>query len=941
MPGPVYNIVGPDGDTRSTDEEGLAYALERGYQLEDQAAATERTFRSERLAEFDNAPGAAISAGLGAVSSATLGLSDVALGALGAGDIVSDFYKANETAALGGQLVGALLPLGAAKLGLEGAALPAQLASNAGAKITAKVGGVAGGSAGAAFEAGLQSGGQYLSQVALGDKELSAEGFLGAVGSGSLFGGAFGGGFALAGKGLAKGKDVFGTYTKEAAEKAQAEATDAISASLQDADALQAAARRKLDGYHASRAAVDPEYAAMRAERHAAQMREAESKIAERTARTEGRQAIDAEKLRREQLRTERMLTRKPRKAFTNDAAPAPVEPVAPAAAPTPGATLAEPLSDLERQLAATQDALNSGASLKQLSTRNLADEADDVLAKVEPQAADLVQATKAQRMAKKDVSDWVASVRKKVSEGDSRALAKAATDEERQAIQTGIDNRFARQERGRLAVANPEESIPQWVRDKYAKGEHSTRYSVNTFKINKATEDLRGAADLTTPEAVTKALDEAVTSPVAHGVEFTAKEVDDAARVLGNYERANADLVAALGDEAQTLPAGIVSDAQAYQAAVVNQGESLATQTAAKIDDTVQAVDKATAGGGWLQRANSKLGTAGEVAKKAQDAAQALEMLELVGIDVPSARDIPVVGPLLSKYLRARAIMSTLQRAGVRLPKSVESTVAGKAKRLSEGAIKAIDKAFDVSIAGTKAVRGANQASNLLAHKLFDHDDKRKPANDWEAIQHRVDELQRAVQPGAIKQALAKSLPTADAELASHVENAAKRKAEFLLSKAPKVSGPVGLMSGFQARPSKAEISAFARYLDAAENPQKVFDSIADGSLTIEGVETIKACYPRLYQEAQARMLENASKLQSTLPYSLRLGLSLMFGVAVDASMQPDFVQYMQADGLPENPANNSMGPGQPGQPPTPTVSGNVTLGDRYTTSLDRRGAA
>src|SRR5262249_29680626 len=136
-------------------------------------AAEEKYARvaKERRTEGMDSLGGKMAAGVfGLARGATLGLSDVALGAVGGKEALSAVQEANPLTSSVSQLVGSLAPIGpAGELTGIGEKI---IKAGEGTGALAKAGYSAGG--GALIGAG-QGGGAYISQVALDDKPLSAE----------------------------------------------------------------------------------------------------------------------------------------------------------------------------------------------------------------------------------------------------------------------------------------------------------------------------------------------------------------------------------------------------------------------------------------------------------------------------------------------------------------------------------------------------------------------------------------------------------------------------------------------------------------------------------------------------------------------------------------------------------------------------------------------
>lgn len=202
------------------------------------AGREQQQFEEDQYGGF---AGGAEALGIGAARGLTLGLSDAALKALGvAPEELAALRRVQHGASVVGEVGGAVAPVllggGAAELGTLGrlmARTPAGLVARAGGEIAglAEGGGLAAralatGAAGA-VEGGAQGGGQALSDAIIEDKPLTAEAFLASVGSGALYGAAFGAGGELAvgaAKAAARGGARLLERAVEPAEKAVATA---------------------------------------------------------------------------------------------------------------------------------------------------------------------------------------------------------------------------------------------------------------------------------------------------------------------------------------------------------------------------------------------------------------------------------------------------------------------------------------------------------------------------------------------------------------------------------------------------------------------------------------------------------------------------------------------------------------------------------------------
>lgn len=144
-------------------------------------------------------------------------------------------------------------------------------------------------------------------------------------------------------------------------------------------------------------------------------------------------------------------------------------------------------------------------------------------------------------------------------------------------------------------------------------------------------------------------------------------------------------------------------------------------------------------------------------------------------------------------------------------------------------------------------------------------------------------------------------------------------RVTAFLASKVPPgMTDPFALSAG-HPRPlvSEYEKARFFRYLAAANDPTSVLDDMQHGRLTPEGVEAMKACYPKLYEETRASILDHLVSQKSALPYAKRVQLGTLFDAPTDATLDPTFLQAIAGHQASASAEAEAAGPGMKGGPP------------------------
>jgi hypothetical protein len=132
---------------------------------------------------------------------------------------------------------------------------------------------------------------------------------------------------------------------------------------------------------------------------------------------------------------------------------------------------------------------------------------------------------------------------------------------------------------------------------------------------------------------------------------------------------------------------------------------------------------------------------------------------------------------------------------------------------------------------------------------------------------------------------------------MADRMETLAARRLEFLASKLPRRADLGTLQTGpDRYQPSDLEMRAFARYAAGVEDPGGIEERLAAGQITPEDAEVMRQVYPERLAEITRQIVEQLPTLRQTLPYPRRLALSILTGVAVDASMHPRVLAVLQS---------------------------------------------
>jgi len=274
----------PQGAVVTVPDDQVEHAIAAGYSpiSVEQAA---QTTAAPVAPDQSGIIGGITSGVAGGLSGLTLGASDVALrGLLDPGQLeqLQAAREQHPNLQVAGQLGGALAG-GLAAPGSLLARSPAGLASGLGRSVAALgegagvVGRTAAIAGAGAAEGALQNAGAYVSDVALGDRKLSADAFVGALGQGALWGGVGAGGLSLAGEGLARIRGALGGEPQTVAARAlfpkqdmargaiddvQRSSARVISDAVDDGAQLDHVVENAIRERTDLRVATDPEFAA-------------------------------------------------------------------------------------------------------------------------------------------------------------------------------------------------------------------------------------------------------------------------------------------------------------------------------------------------------------------------------------------------------------------------------------------------------------------------------------------------------------------------------------------------------------------------------------------------------------------------------------------------------------------------------------------------------
>lgn len=395
-------------------------------------------------------------------------------------------------------------------------------------------------------------------------------------------------------------------------------------------------------------------------------------------------------------------------------------------------------------------------------------------------------------------------------------------------------------------------------------------------------------------------------------------EKVDDAA--LGGIH-ARPDFEATLGAHEEALAKLKTAFGDKFEPFKVTR---LPAKAAAPADDAVVAA----AQGGGLPGLKSLDELPPEAAKAVKDtvAAKAAEGFGMKDLAAGVAGDWILdtltggaagIGGMLGGVIGRRLLGRLTRGSFGALKGSVRESAAAATAKAAKVAETVLGKA-------SKATSRAAPLAVLAGARFFEGEDS-KPKNLQEAYKARSREIAMAqANPEGTRQRIHDSLAgfwAADPHLADKMEKLANDRVAFLASKMPKNPGVGSLLTKDRYAPSDQDVARWARYVEAAENPMSVLDSLADGTMTREGVETLQTLYPAMYSAVKLQILQQAPQLEAALPYDREVMLSAFMGVPVNSLMKPQSIAMLQSTFAPTE-EEQPPPPAKPVSPPAPTYA-------------------
>ncbi len=238
----------------------------------------------------------------------------------------------------------------------------------------------------------------------------------------------------------------------------------------------------------------------------------------------------------------------------------------------------------------------------------------------------------------------------------------------------------------------------------------------------------------------------------------------------------------------------------------------------------------------------------------------------------------------LQSDLKRRLVVLGTVEKANMAVTKALNNSTAkfftsGAAKLPTAVRLEATAKLADFSLARSddgKKPHSTSQAYTNLQQNLAHY------AGDPEKLANKLQSSTAII---------AHSAPDTAAALTMTGSNALN----FLNSKLPrKVTQPSMMQRPYL--PSGTELAKFERYLTAVEKPVEVLKNFADGKMSREESEALKAVYPDLFSRLQDQAMTFVGA-NPHLPYNKKLQLGVLLGIPTDPSLAPQNILGLQSN--------------------------------------------
>lgn len=348
----------------------------------------------------------------------------------------------------------------------------------------------------------------------------------------------------------------------------------------------------------------------------------------------------------------------------------------------------------------------------------------------------------------------------------------------------------------------------------------------------------------------------------------------------------------------------------KAAAAAVTDELDTRGVRVLGALDDAQAALDDVLSqvqaiGGAPVQpsKAAGFYNRVTGIGEKVGNLAGAVEVAQTLGAPVPDLDSVPIVGPVLSTYAKARFLMG---KFGIGDTKG--TPLAQKARFVADlgQRIEAFGSRISLGKIASRTASRALRPDQLaeLATNLQDADEAR------------------------VQDAIGAELKGVPEDVAAAAQGVADRKLQFLRDNLPK---PPAAFAQFDSdwKPTPTEALKANAMLRAADEPLDAVEAVLDGKEYLSPVirETIKAVYPQLWASMQAQVADNATDIYRRRSLAEAVAIGRFFEIPTAPQLTPEYRRAAQTPQI---------------QPPTgdirvPPPSAGSSMADAHERTLGR----
>lgn len=266
---------------------------------------------------------------------------------------------------------------------------------------------------------------------------------------------------------------------------------------------------------------------------------------------------------------------------------------------------------------------------------------------------------------------------------------------------------------------------------------------------------------------------------------------------------------------------------------------------------------------------------------------------------------------------------------------KKTTGTITGRIARFIEGVEKQAAKPAVSAAVVPLAILAGNNFS------ISDNNTVPKNTTTQKEYAKRAQEIRASVSnEQGLRAELQKKLFFLNEGIAKQVVSTEVRKLKFLQSKLVPESSNTTLFSPAVSSVSTRDLSKFANYVRAVQDPLSLLKLLNEGRLNLETVEAVSEVYPRLFAEIQAEILEKLHEIKNKLSYREKTQLAILLRLPTTFSSSAAFGRAIEATVYPGEGAAEGASTSSSTTAVKPTVTGLSKLSADKSISTGLAGA-